>query len=158
VRVDELTKRLDTLRTGPLLPAVAPQPAHFMYLRRVPPVRGADVSATYGYLLHWTDAATLPLIWASGTLGASAGLWLTPSQYSACLTPYDLGLNSPRDVALVIDPRLIPALWGPGTSGPSTVAPNVWPGGAIEFFIPTSLGLEAIVDIIEAEPCGDLHR
>jgi len=158
VRVDDLAFRLDAGRaTAGAIPVDA-RPAAMLRLLGVPPIAGGRVYDVFGYLLHSTVGSRLQAMWESGVVGSGAGVWLTPTAYASCMTPYDLGLDTPRDVVLLIDPRRVPALWGPGTAGSSLTWPNTWRGGAVEFFSPSPLAASVIVDVLGIEPCGDVHR
>lgn len=158
MRVDELTLTLGASAGAARAMPVDRRPALSLFQAGAPPRSGAQVFDAYGYLLHWTESSVLPLIAASRSVGSLGGVWLTPTAYAACMTPYDLGLNSPRDAVLVVDPRRIPDLWGPGRAAPSGTAPSLWLGGATEFFVPAPLAVSAIVDVLQVEPCGDEHR
>jgi hypothetical protein len=117
---------------------------------------GATVYAEFGLLLHYSNSASLALIRSAGQLGASdRGLWLTPLALAACIAPYDLGLEDPRDIAFVVDPRPLSILWGPGIAAPSFRNGPVWRGGGLEFFSPQPIPFGAIMDVVEIDPCGD---
>lgn len=92
-----------------------------------------------------------------GALGGDYGCWLTPTPYAACMAPYNLGLNTPRDVCVLIDVSDIVEVWGPGTIPPSNQYPDTWRGGGIEFYTPTPIRLAAVREVIELAPCGDTH-
>lgn len=118
-------------------------------------LRATKVARLYGPLLHYTTAPVLRLIIAAGELGRpNAGVWLTPSPYSACLAPYELGLYSPRDVCLLIDTSGIPGLYGPAMAAPSSTA-RLWRGGALEFFSPSPISLDHVLEAVEVGTCGD---
>jgi len=125
VRVNELAFTLGARAGSAKAMPVDDRPALSLFRAGAPPRSGADVFDAYGYLLHWTESTVLPLIAASPFAGSASGVWLTPTAYAACMTPYDLGLNSARDAVLVIDPRRIRDLWGPGRAAPSGTAPGV---------------------------------
>lgn len=158
MRGDELALRLDADRAAAQAMPVDPRPAAMLRLLGVPGMSGGAVYDVFGYLLHWTVASRLAAMWESGVIGSGAGVWLTPTAYASCMTPYDLGLDTARDAVLLIDPRRIPALWGPGSAGPSLGWPAIWRGGAVEFYSPSPLDAGVIVDVLGAEPCGDTHR
>ena len=111
--------------------------------------------ATYGFLAHYTTTDHFAQLLNIGTIGGNQGCWLTPTPYAACMTPYNLGLNTPRDRCLLVDVSDL-ELWGPGTTPPSSWHPGIWQGGAMEFFslpVPT----DRIVQVYEIMPCGDRH-
>lgn len=120
------------------------------------PFEGGTVAGDWGPLLHYTTEALLPDIVEAGQIG-NPGCWLTPTAYASCMTPYDLGLPGPRDLCLVVDPSVLPNLWGPGTSPPSPTHPASWRGGGVEFFSPDPVPLDAVERIIYLAPCGDTH-
>ncbi|GEM_PF-7080770 len=74
---------------------------------------GSDVADVYGLLVHYTTLERLSSIVDTDRIGINHGCWLTPTPYAACMTPYDLGLNSPRNVCLLVDVSNLPELWGP---------------------------------------------
>lgn len=116
---------------------------------------GQEVFDTFGYLLHFVERQYLPDIFRRFQLGRGAGVWCTPSPTPTELLPYSLGLGSPRDFCLVLDPRL-PAphrWWGPGVAPPSSY-PNIWTGGGLEFYTPDVVGTAAIVDGFPVDPGG----
>jgi hypothetical protein len=116
---------------------------------------GPEVSAAFGPLLHYTDPDGVRGILAASQIGFSGrGVWLTPVPYASCLAPYDLGLESPRNVCLVVDPEILPELYGPGTAAPSTSFGSIWRGGGVEFFSTTPVPLSAVRDIVEVSTCG----
>lgn len=126
-----------------------------MYKRGDQPVSGAQVANAYGFLSHYTTLPRLLEMIQAGQIGGNAGCWLTPTTLAACMAPYDMGLNTPRSVCLVINVRDVPALWGPGTAPGSTAYRAIWRGGGIEFYSPQPLRTDLITRVYEIEPCGD---
>lgn len=121
-------------------------------------VSGQDVYREYGLLAHYVNVDRLPLIFASGGIG-NPECWLSPTPYAACMSPYGLGLPSPRSACLLVDVSEVPRLWGPGTCPPSSFHPNIWVGGGIEFYSPDPIDVSFVRHIIrELEPCGDGRR
>jgi hypothetical protein len=153
VRHDSLLRRLDRERWSSDL---SPFPADELWRSGRPPVSGEEVANTYGLLAHYTTLDALE--WIRQMDAISPRCWLTPTTYAACMSPYDLGLNTPRDVCLLVDVRSVPQLWGPGTSRPSSHFPMIWAGGAIEFFSDSPISFSNVRRAIRIEPCGDMHR
>lgn len=83
---------------------------------------------------------------------------MTPTIYAGCMAPYDLGLNTPRDICLLIDVEPLSELWGPGTSRFSSQHREIWKGGGIEFYSPFPIEVQNVAEVIELKPCGDRHR
>lgn len=135
---------------------VSPDPAEDLYIKRAPSVSGTSVAQVYGYLVHYTTWRHVRDILARGYLGGPHGCWLTPSPLAACMVPYDLGLDSPRDACLLVDPEQIGELWGPGTVHPKGLHKSIWRGGGVEFYSPHPLPLHIVKEIHLLEPCGDL--
>jgi hypothetical protein len=155
VRQNRLGRVVDERRWGN---PVATLPAEDMYKRGDQPVTGAQIANAYGqFLLHYTTLIRLAQMVQAGQIGGDAGCWLTPTTLAACMAPYDLGLNTPRSVCLVIDVRNVPALWGPGTVPGSKAHRAIWSGGGIEFYSPPTqpLSTALITRVHEIEPCGD---
>jgi hypothetical protein len=150
MRDDALAYALDENRFG-----VSPDTAWDMYNAGQDAVTGADVARAYGLLAHYINRDRLALIIQSDRIGP--GCWLTPTAYAACITPYNLGLDSPRNMCLLIDVSELPRLWGPGKCGASGFRPNIWRGGGIEFFTPDPVPFGSVRHIIELETCGDEH-
>ncbi len=121
---------------------------------------GSLAASRYGLMVHYTTAVHAGLIRDSGAVGVlGSGAWLTPTAYSACMASPNLGLDSPRDLVLVLDVSGADEIWGPGTSVNSAAFPSVWRGGGIEFYLPSPLALSgSLVDVIDLEPCGGGHR
>ncbi len=120
MRVDNLARALDLKRCAAVPSPVSALPALELFRRGDPPLSGSDVANTFGCLAHYTTRDSLILIRRSGVIGPG-GCWLTPTGYPGCIVPYDLGLNTPRDICLVVDVRPLAELWGPGTAAPSGV-------------------------------------
>jgi hypothetical protein len=160
MRVDELSDVLSNLGSGD--PPRHWRSARQLYLMNTVEYRktGADVAKGFGLMLHYTRADLSGVILASGSVGgAVAGAWVTPTAYSACMAPPNLGLATPRDLALVLDVSTVPELWGPGTSVESEAFPLLWRGGGMEFYSPVPLSLdECLVDVVTLNPCGGGHR
>jgi len=135
---------------------VSPLPAQTLFSQRLASLSGAQVTQRYGLLAHYTTAAFIPVLMATG-LGASGGCWLTPIPYAACMAPYDLGISTPRDLCLLVDVTGVLQLWGPGTAGPSSLNPGIWRGGCIEFFCPTAVQFTQVRQVLQIMPCGDTH-
>ena len=152
LRQNRLGRAVDERRWGN--PATL-LPAEDMYKRGDQPVSGARVANAYGFLSHYTTLTRLSQMIQAGQIGGNAGCWLTPTPLAACMAPYDMGLNTPSGVCLVIDVRDVPALWGPGTAPGSTAYRAIWRGGAIEFYSPQPLSTALITRVYEIEPCGD---
>lgn len=154
MRFDSLANELLLRRSVP----VSQLPAQSL-IGAQPPLSGRDVHATYGLLVHYTGSHWVNAMMNAGFVGrAGADCWLTPSPHAACMLPYTLGLDSPRDVCLLIDVSSVPGLWGPGTCPPSRRYPNIWRGGGIEFVCPAStpLPFALVQNIVQLEPCGDI--
>ena len=118
------------------------------------PVSGHTVSQKYGLLAHYCNADRLPLIFTSGQIGNPL-CWLSPTPYASCMSPYGLGLDTPRNACLLVDVEEVSRLWGPGICPPSRSRPNIWRGGGVEFFSPDPITTDLVRHIIELEPCGD---
>ena len=132
-----------------------PYPAANFQSLNLPPVSGREVADRYGLLAHYTQWRYLPLMIQAGAI--HAGCWLTPTPYAECMAPYNRGLNSPREVCLLIDASQLTSLWGPGLTPPSTLHPSMWRGGSIEFYSTDPVPFAAVTTVIELEPCGDEH-
>lgn len=152
MRHDSLARAFDARRSRW---PVASVPADELWRRGNPAVRGQDVSDAFGQLAMYTTTDRLSDLVAMGAIGP--GCWLTPTSYAACMAPYDLGLNAPRDVCLLIDVSRIGALWGPGSSRPSGRFPTIWQGAAIEFYCPTTVDFTYVHQVLRPLPCGDTH-
>ena len=98
MRDDEVARTLDAGRWNAPMP---PYPAANFQSLNLPPVSGREVADRYGLLAHYTQWRYLPLMIQAGAI--HAGCWLTPTPYAECMAPYNLGLNSPREVCLLID-------------------------------------------------------
>jgi hypothetical protein len=119
---------------------------------------GADIHAQFGLLVHYTTRDVARLIVASGMIGAPGrGLWLSPSPYAACVAPYNLGVDTPRDLVLLVDVSGVAEVWGPGSAAISRAFPDIWRGGAVEFYVPHPIPLAAIRSTVRLDPCGDTH-
>ena len=156
-RINSLVSAVDNHRQQIHDPSVHVHPmcAIDLALTDAQQITGDEVARLYGPLLHYTTAPVLRLIIAAGELGRpNAGVWLTPSPYSACLAPYELGLDSPRDVCLLIDTSGMPGLYGPARAAPSSTA-RLWRGGALEFFSPSPISLTHVLEAVEVGTCGD---
>ena len=151
-RQNRLARTVDARRWGQ---QVFRLPAEDLYKRGYPPASGTQVANAYGYLAHYTTLPRLSQLLQAGQIGGSAGCWLTPSELAACMVPYDLGLNTPRDVCLLIDVRGVTDLWGPGTIPGSTAYRSIWRGGGIEFYVPQPLNTAVIRQVVPIEPCRD---
>ncbi len=154
MRDSRLARVLDARRSGSLI--VRDEAAKD--LREAlnhPPVTGLDVAEQFGLLVHYVNAARLPLIFASGQIG-NPECWLTPTPYASCMSSYDLGLPSPRSACLLLDVSEVGRLWGPGTCPPSNLHPDVWRGGGIEFYSPDPISTAYVRHIVRRlKPCGD---
>ena len=158
LRINRLVSLVDTHRQTIRDPSIRvhPLPAIDLVFAGTAPRTGDEVNRLYGPLLHYTTAPVLRLLIAAGEIGRpNAGVFLTPSPFSACLAPYELGLDSPRDVCLVINTCGIEELYGPASAPPSSHA-RLWRGGAIEFFTPAPSSLSQVVEALEVGTCGDL--
>lgn len=138
---------------------VDPRPAKVLWRDRLrPPVGGREVATRYGLLAHYTSIDLLRVYEDLGGIGTrERGIWLTPSPISGCLTPYDLGLVSPRNLCMLIDVSELAELWGPGTSDVSEYFPTIWCGGGIEFYYPDCIGFSCVRDMLRIEACGDIR-
>ena len=152
MRDDELARTLDEQRWK--FP-ISSLPAADQAARGLPPVTGADVAATYGLLVHYTQWQYLVLMMQDREIRARC--WLTPTAYAECMVPYNLGLDSPREVCLLVDVSSLPILWGPGVTPPSARNPSIWRGGGIEFYSPHPIPFSCVTEVIELAPCGDEH-
>lgn len=152
LRNNRLGRAVDERRWGQ---QVSPLPAEDLYKLGYPPVAGAQVASAYRFVVHYTTLARLAQILQAGQIGGSAGCWLTPTDLAACMTPYDLGLNTPRDACLLINVQEITAIWGPGTAPGSSAYRTVWRGGGIEFYVPQPVSSALILRVWTIEPCGD---
>lgn len=137
--------------------AVSGDPADVLHQRGEAPLAGSDVAEAFGLLGTYMTTDRLRDFLRAGAIGLAHGCWLTPTFYSACMAPYDLGVNHPTEACVTLDVRTLPALWGPGTSRPSGRFPSVWRGGAIEFFSPQPIDTRFIRAIQLVFPCGDRH-
>jgi hypothetical protein len=117
------------------------------------------VADRYGLLSHYTIWQGLTLALDTGSVGGPQGCWLTPTPYAGCVAPYDLGLNTPRDVCLLVDVSELVQLWGPGMAAPSGLHPSIWRGGALEFYSPFPIEFTRVRRVvIGVDTCGDTHR
>lgn len=155
LRQNRLGRAVDERRWGQQGQQVFQLPAEDVYKLGYPPVSGAQVANAYRFLAHYTTLARLAQMLQAGQIGGSAGCWLTPTDLAACMVPYDLGLNTPRDVCLLIDVGKVADLWGPGTIPGSTAYRTIWRGGGIEFYSPQPLNTALILRVWVIEPCGD---
>lgn len=157
MRANKLARALDLHRaqlTGP-----AHLNAAFAQFRDgVPPLDAEDIATRFGVLLHYTQRTVLPRIVESGHIGfPGIGVWLTATALGGGLAPYDLGLNRPVDVAIVVDPRQIDGdIWGPGVADPSRAFSHIWRGGGLEFHVDAPIPVAAIVEVVGVEPAGDV--
>lgn len=150
---EQLSRRLASLRLN-----VSPLPAEELFQRNAPSVPGGLIASTFGLLTYYTSRRWLSTMQQSGILGrAAAGCWLAPTAHSACMLPYSLGLDSPREICLLVDVSLLPELWGPGTCPGSSIYPAIWQGGGIEFYSPGSndIPFTAVRETLEISPCGE---
>lgn len=129
--------------------------AEMCKLRGLPPRSGAKVKEMHPLLFYFTSSEYLEEIVRCGIGKPKSYVWLTPVAYSACLAPYRLGLPSPRDVCLVVDPESIPELWGPGVSPQREE--GVWNGGGIEYLARSPIPALSLVKAFIMEPCGDVN-
>jgi hypothetical protein len=123
-----------------------------------PSVSGQEVADAYGLLTYYTRRPWVGAMREIGVVGRSGhGCWLAPTAHAACMVPYNLGLDSPRDTCLLVDVSSVSALWGPGTSPPSSIYPSLWIGGGVEFYCPPEevIPYSAVVQEIDIDPCGD---
>jgi hypothetical protein len=157
MRIDNLARAFDLKRCAALPVSISALPALELFRRGDPPLSGSDVANAFGSLAHYTTRDNLVLIRRSGFIGPG-GCWLTPTGYSGCMVPYDLGLNAPRDICLVVDVRALAALWGPGTAAPSGTSGPIWRGGGIEFYSRDPIDFKHVVLLAACEGCGDAHR
>jgi hypothetical protein len=138
--------------------AVSPLPAEDLWQNGAAPIAGQVVAATYGLLAYYTRRQHVPTKWRARVLGRpGSGCWLAPTAHAACMVPYNLGVDSPRDVCLLVDVSAVTDLWGPGTAPPASKYPGIWRGGGIEFYCPpqSSISFAAVQAVIDIEPCGD---
>ena len=158
MRGDSLVRELDRRRWN-YSGGISPQPAIDLYSIPTPSVTGADVTNVYGLLAHYTTWQRLGQFinanMIGGRPGGSQGCWLTTTPYGACVAPYHLGLDSPRELCLLIDVSSLPQLWGPGTCPPSRQHSSTWQGGGIEFFSPIPIPFSLVRRVYEIAPCGD---
>lgn len=154
MRDDGLSRTLDERRW----PApIARQPARDLRRQGLARVSGKEVATRYGVLGHYVSGSMLPVYIAQGVIGGPNGTWLTPTSYAACMAPYNLGLNTPRDFCMLVDVTEFDELWGPGTADKSTLHPTIWQGGGIEFFVPRAIPLHLVREVVRLSPCGDTH-
>ncbi len=155
MRVDSLARGLSR-RVG----RVSHAPAIELWRRQdsIFKLTGAEAAARYGLMAHYTRKPLADLMRQGGSIGLDAGCWLTPTPYSACMAPYDLGLNDPRDSVLIVDVTGLNELWGPGTALPSQRYHSIWQGGGMEFYCPSPIPFLNVVAVQDLEPCGDQHR
>ena len=107
----------------------------------------------------YTTVDRLAAALRAGRLGKlETGCWLTPTIYSACMAPPDLGVDYPPAFCVIVDVAGIPNVWGPGTSRPSGLFSSTWKGGAIEFFVPHPIDVGTIRAVYPLLPCGDAHK
>ncbi len=150
MRDDSLSRALDERRwPGP----VARQPSR----RGLSRTTGRDVAARYGLVAHYMSSSVLPTAMALGWIGGPGGTWLSPTPYAGCLVSYDLGLNTPRDLCILVDVSAFDEVWGPGTAEASTLHSTIWRGGGIEFFVPGPISIDHVREVIRLSPCGDTH-
>lgn len=157
MRANKLARALDLHRAQ--LPGSAHLNEAVAQLRdRFPPLDAEDIATRFGVLLHYTQSTLLPRIVESGHIGfRGMGVWLTATALGGGLAPYDLGLNGPVDVAIVVDPRQINGgIWGPGAAGPSRAFSHIWRGGGLEFYVDAPIPVAAIVEVVGVEPAGDV--
>lgn len=152
LRQNRLGRALDERRWGGV---AGLRPAEDMYKRGDPAVSGVRVASAYGFLSHYTTLGRLAQMLQIGQIGGNAGCWLTPTTFAACMTPYDIGLDTPRNMCLLVDVGSVPALWGPGTAPASRTHPAIWRGGGLEFFSPQPLSTSLITRVYEILPCGN---
>lgn len=157
MHVDTLAKLMNTLRLPAAGGTAAAEDMWQQYQRygRPRPLSGVNVDDQYGRLAHYTRWAQMPFIYASGELGP--GSWLSPTVYSACMVPYNLGLPSPRDTVLIFNVKGVSELWGPGRAPGSPQYPDIWEGRGIEFYCPDPISLSALERVWRLEPCGGGH-
>ena len=170
MRYDNLGRALDERRWSALGLAVAPVAAVDLKRRSDPPVDGAAVAKAFGLLATYVTTSALLQAQSKGLFGTSPdpkdpgapwGLWLTPTPYAACIAPYNLGLNSPRDWCVLVDVTGLSPMWGPGTCVYSMRYPATWRGGGIEFYLEAQVPWsdnKYVKDVLPVRPCGDPHR
>ncbi len=155
MRSDNLARLLDIRRSGG---GVQPLPAAALG-QQGNSVTGAEVAARYGHLAYYLHSRWLSSVVRLGYIGTPGrGTWLTPSPYAGCLVPYNLGLDTPRDLCLLVDVSSLSTLWGPGMAGRSSDHPDIWRGGGIEFFVPGPIDLAHVKMLVWITPCGDPHQ
>jgi hypothetical protein len=155
MRYDVLAREL--VRRRPL--AVSPLAAEDLWHNGVAPVPGQVVADTYGLLAHYTRRQFVVGMRRAGFVGRlHAACWFAPTAHAACMVPYNLGVDSPRDVCLLVDVSKVPQLWGPGTAPASSNYPGIWRGGGVEFYCPagTPVQFAWVQAVIDIHPCGDV--
>ena len=117
-------------------------------------ISGRDIAKRYKVLLHYTRREHRRIIKNTGLKDHS---YFTPTPYSACVSACAIGLPSPVDTVVAVDPASIEHWYGPALAIPSQldIAENLWPGGAIEFLCPDWIPRENILHIAEILSCGD---
>jgi hypothetical protein len=159
MRDDRLARTMDERRWAfHRQSTLTPLPAEELRRRQEPPVSGREVADVYGLLAHYTTVDRLALYAEAGQVGAGKGVWLTPTPYAACMAPYALGLDDPRDLCLLIDVSDLRCLWGPGTTPPSRRFPGIWLGGGVEFYSADPIPIVSVRRIYRIRPCGDGSR
>lgn len=157
MRIDNLARAFDTKRCARFPGGLSSLPAQELYSSSFPSIPGSDVAAAFGFLVHYTTRDSLIQIRRSGFIGGSSGCWLTPTGYSGCMVPYDLGLNTARDICLIVNVAGVADLWGLGTAPPGSLV-SIWKGGGIEFYSHQPIDFTNVVMMSTCGTCGDPHR
>lgn len=165
---ENVAKRLDITRWNdqyPDIPVERRTNARSLY--RTDPtyqVTGQHIREVYGQLYYYTSQSIfdryISMAGSIGRTGWDGGAFLTPTLYVADIAPYNLGLRTPVSLCIVIRLPDNWELWGPATSNhhPKCRWPDVWEGGAIEFYSPRPIPLDYASDPFDLEPRGDRHR
>ena len=117
-------------------------------------ISGRQIAIKYSVLLHYTRSEYRTAIERGGL---REGCFFTPTPYSGCASACAIGLPSPVDTVVAIDPTLMPEWCGPAVAVPSrlAVAEDIWPGGAIEFLCLDKVPIESILHVADVRSCGD---
>lgn len=120
-------------------------------------ITGKRMKDRHPLLFHYVSSKRLPKIKSDGIGAPGRYVWFTPVAYSACMSPYRLGLPTPRDILLVVDPGYVSNFWGPGTA-PEDNRNDAWRGGGIEYAAIGPVVANAIKMLVTITPCGDIDQ
>ena len=111
------------------------------------------MAKSFSVLGHYTTELFFNEIKRTEQIGADGGgVYLTPTGYPGWVASHELGLPRPCTHCLLVEVEGISEIWGPGLAAPSTLFPEVWLGGGIEFYVSKPIPYRWVKEVVE---CGD---